>query len=109
MRFTQCLRSIAAAAVMTGATLGAPAADADCNGRQGWHGEWGGGGNWDGSRWGYWENGMFIDAGWPHFSYYDSYDGCLGDDESENDKYIGYAYHCDPISPNYDSSYCMGK
>ena len=108
MRIAKRLNALAAAAAIATVTLGPPAAEADCNGRQGWHGAWGGGGSWDGGRWGYWENGVFINAGWPHFSYYDSYDECLGDDRS-GDTYTGYSYYCDPNSPNYNSSYCMGR
>lgn len=108
MRVIGRLGVIAAAAAIATAALNAPAAEADCNGRLGWHGAWGGGGSWDGGRWGYWENGVFINAGWPHFSYYDSYDECLGNDDS-GDRYVGYSYYCDPNSPNYNSSYCMGR
>lgn len=110
MCLTKRLRAIAASAVIATVALAAPAASAMCGiGWQGWHGSWGGGGNWDGSRWGYWDNGVFINAGWPHFGYYDSYEDCLGADDNDGDRYVGYSYYCDPNSPNYNANYCMGK
>ena len=111
MRFTERLAALAAASLTATVTLATPVSGAIFCGDEyrGWNGSWGGVGA-EVSPWGYWENGVFINAGWPHFGYYDSYDDCLGaDDSNDPRRYIGFSYHCDPNSPNYDSSYCMNK